>query len=625
MPAKTAPTNAQNIVSQASEQRQQVRNELKRFLLKDDRTALEAIVGQLDTAFDRDVADHKKRVDAVASEIQKELDEMRLNTAAELQLVSGDSEAVSQILESPELMERAEELRESWHAELNQLTQDTLQELVRIEGFAANATAHVAGETRKQAFKILREYEGNRQSPEFKQEMEAALSKGNEDYTRTVKTHLGALNDVLQRMKASETRLHNDYKAKLNALAEPPAEKAPEQKAPETSLGFKPGARIGGKVQNVTFTRELSETDSVSINYKIIEKQGDTFFKPTHITYSTHTTHHGEYKVMADVDTSTGAISKVRAYVQGNEISANIRNDAVSVMNIRDSSGKQSPLNDPSWKSFIEDSIVKMNHVWVDSTREVTRPEQKQEILEKIRPKPSKPQIVASRKASYKEVSLTGIEHEASKGLVLQGLTEQVNTNANAKQYAGTSTESAVFIFTDGCSQQINDFMKMHEGNKDEAMGELIGERFNSDGKSVYLVRDFLTPSLSTYAPKSEVYTNFTDSERGEMMGQKDRIAKEKGYDPVTIGWVHTHPGHTVFFSDTDINNHQTRYPGKCGMVIDPQNKTFGLLSAKENNWNQIPKENIYSGLSDAEALALLKSSEQPLGKEIDFSQPVEV
>jgi len=65
--------------------------------------------------------------------------------------------------------------------------------------------------------------------------------------------------------------------------------------------------------------------------------------------------------------------------------------------------------------------------------------------------------------------------------------------------------------------------------------------------------------------------------------------------EDVLLGWFHTHPGHTPFFSETDLATHQAFFKADyhVAIVTDPCKTTFPtvILARKQNGkmtseWN---------------------------------------
>ena len=53
------------------------------------------------------------------------------------------------------------------------------------------------------------------------------------------------------------------------------------------------------------------------------------------------------------------------------------------------------------------------------------------------------------------------------------------------------------------------------------------------------------------------------------------------------MGWYHTHPGHTAYYSVTDIATHQRNFskPHQVGIVIDPMHEDMGVYGLYEDGY----------------------------------------
>jgi proteasome lid subunit RPN8/RPN11 len=109
-----------------------------------------------------------------------------------------------------------------------------------------------------------------------------------------------------------------------------------------------------------------------------------------------------------------------------------------------------------------------------------------------------------------------------------------------------------------------------------EVFGLLLGEVFHTPtGRLRTIVRDFvpaerLQASTATFVEVSAEELIRMDQKCEPLMA---------GNALLRIGWFHTHPGHGIFMSPTDRDNHALySKPWQIALVLDPIRKTFGFF-----------------------------------------------
>ena len=120
----------------------------------------------------------------------------------------------------------------------------------------------------------------------------------------------------------------------------------------------------------------------------------------------------------------------------------------------------------------------------------------------------------------------------------------------------------------------------IHEqGRKKEVMGLILGKTYTHNKKLYSIAKDIATSDLDA----TKVNVKFKSFEKlFEQLG-------ELSYDYQILGWYHSHPGHTCFMSDTDVDTQKTMFklPYQMAIVIDPikfDMKAFALdQETKEN------------------------------------------
>ncbi len=136
-------------------------------------------------------------------------------------------------------------------------------------------------------------------------------------------------------------------------------------------------------------------------------------------------------------------------------------------------------------------------------------------------------------------------------------------------------TSHTKVVWTPGALQQLRDFTDMASGTKDERMGFIAGIMYKTPGGEEYFeVRDVVFPGRFD---ATSVNVKFGDTGLKEVMP----LLNDLKYNYVLGGWVHSHPGHTAFFSETDISTHSKMFggPHQFGVVIDPVNRQAAVLT----------------------------------------------
>ena len=109
---------------------------------------------------------------------------------------------------------------------------------------------------------------------------------------------------------------------------------------------------------------------------------------------------------------------------------------------------------------------------------------------------------------------------------------------------------------------------KVHE--RLEVMGLMLGQVFNHDGVEYTVVRDVATTDLDA----SSTRVRFRRDGFEKLFASMDDI----GFDHIVTGWYHSHPGHGIFMSPTDVDTQKGMFSSSFhrAVVIDPINKEIG-------------------------------------------------
>jgi proteasome lid subunit RPN8/RPN11 len=126
-----------------------------------------------------------------------------------------------------------------------------------------------------------------------------------------------------------------------------------------------------------------------------------------------------------------------------------------------------------------------------------------------------------------------------------------------------------IYIFEDVLQQMLRHFerdLRLEQG------GFLLGGLHRD--RVVYIeVRGFLPATKAQSRPTSLTFTHAT-------WAAMNRRAEEDYPGELVLGWVHTHPGLSVFLSSYDlfIHRHFFSQPWQIALVIDPRKDELGFF-----------------------------------------------
>ena len=105
-----------------------------------------------------------------------------------------------------------------------------------------------------------------------------------------------------------------------------------------------------------------------------------------------------------------------------------------------------------------------------------------------------------------------------------------------------------------------------------EQAGILCGQAYR-DSEQLYLDVISMYPVDTVNSP-----THFHFHERSW-----ESVWRQFGENPAIIGWFHTHPGHGIFLSPTDLRTQETYFsaPWQIAVVVDPVSRQFGVFDGK--------------------------------------------
>lgn len=160
----------------------------------------------------------------------------------------------------------------------------------------------------------------------------------------------------------------------------------------------------------------------------------------------------------------------------------------------------------------------------------------------------------------------------------------------SAKWFApGTVVEPQVFesetelddltsSFAIHCSQIALDQMREHAKSfsNTEIFGLLLGHVYKSpSGRLRTLIEDFI-PAKSFYRTTLSS-VEVSPQELLRMDRIYEQLQEKRGF--LKVGWFHTHPGHGIFMSHTDKDNHRMYSKNwQVALVIDPVQSSYGFF-----------------------------------------------
>ena len=108
-----------------------------------------------------------------------------------------------------------------------------------------------------------------------------------------------------------------------------------------------------------------------------------------------------------------------------------------------------------------------------------------------------------------------------------------------------------------------------------EVMGLMLGQVFMHEGVEYTVVRDVATTDLDA----SSTRVRFRRDGFEKLFASMDDI----GFDHIVTGWYHSHPGHGIFISPTDVDTQKSMFSSSFhrAVVIDPINKAIGAYRLK--------------------------------------------
>jgi len=116
-----------------------------------------------------------------------------------------------------------------------------------------------------------------------------------------------------------------------------------------------------------------------------------------------------------------------------------------------------------------------------------------------------------------------------------------------------------------------------------EVMGLMLGQVFVHEGIEYTVVRDVATTDLDA----SSTRVRFRRDGFEKLFASMDDI----GFDHIVTGWYHSHPGHGIFMSPTDVDTQKSMFNSSFhrAVVIDPINKAIGAYRLKRIDVESVP------------------------------------
>ena len=116
-----------------------------------------------------------------------------------------------------------------------------------------------------------------------------------------------------------------------------------------------------------------------------------------------------------------------------------------------------------------------------------------------------------------------------------------------------------------------------------EVMGFMLGEVRTWEGLTYTLVKDVATTKLRSSPSK----VRFDPEAFPKLFHGLDELA----FDYVLVGWYHSHPGHTCFLSNTDMDTQRAMFgePYHIALVIDPVNREVKTFKLRRDGYEEVP------------------------------------
>ncbi len=116
-----------------------------------------------------------------------------------------------------------------------------------------------------------------------------------------------------------------------------------------------------------------------------------------------------------------------------------------------------------------------------------------------------------------------------------------------------------------------------------EVMGFMLGEASTWRGMTYCVVMDIATTRLKSSSSK----VRFDPEAFPKLFHGLD----EMGFDYVLAGWYHSHPGHTCFLSQTDLETQRMMFDQEyhIALVIDPVNTEIKVFKLSEGGYDEVP------------------------------------
>jgi proteasome lid subunit RPN8/RPN11 len=178
-----------------------------------------------------------------------------------------------------------------------------------------------------------------------------------------------------------------------------------------------------------------------------------------------------------------------------------------------------------------------------------------------------------TEKVQWKEPSLKTISSLVDDNyLLLANLTSFYPDSAVANVYIDKQAAYDIFVL-------VRESVKSRPAP--EVGGFLMGREFESQNGSTYdLMIDAFLPDLNPNL-QNNVNIQFSDQLSIDELDYVNAHHKSK-----KVGWIHTHPGHGIFLSPTDINSHFRAFPQlfQIAMVVESYDDyKVGIFSYKRS------------------------------------------
>jgi proteasome lid subunit RPN8/RPN11 len=142
-----------------------------------------------------------------------------------------------------------------------------------------------------------------------------------------------------------------------------------------------------------------------------------------------------------------------------------------------------------------------------------------------------------------------------------------------------------------------------------EVFGLLLGRPVMLPGRRLRTIIEDFVPA-EVFLASDACYVEVSSQELFRMHDECEVRARARNLQ--TAGWFHTHPGHGIFMSRTDRDNHRIyTHPWQVALVLDPQRNSWGFFAGTD--CREVPREHVVLEPESSAVLAAAAIPEPPV------------